>query len=221
MAMPFIKASKSSDCRTGLVRHAEISRARQRAGVVGLAGGRQQQQPDVGDRWLAADLLGQLEPVHPGHHSVDQGDRDTARPGRAASQLLQSGGPAVDGNRPGPPIRRGLLPGSGGWWHCRPRSRPAALRAEGTSGSPQLEPSCGCKPSLTVNQKVLPTPGSLSTQMRPPISSTSLAEIVSPSPVPPNRRVVDPSACSNGWKIVCTFSAGMPMPGVGDGERAG
>ena len=65
---------------------------------------------------------------------------------------------------------------------------------------------------MTVNQKVLPTPGSLSTQIRPPISSTSLAEIVRPSPVPPNRRVVEPSACSNGWKIVSSFSAGMPMP---------
>ena len=63
-----------------------------------------------------------------------------------------------------------------------------------------------------MNQKVLPLPGSLSAQMAPPISSTSLLEIVSPSPVPPKRRVVDPSACSNGWKMVCNLSAGMPMP---------
>ncbi len=72
--------------------------------------------------------------------------------------------------------------------------------------------SCGLDAQLTVNRKVLPMPGSLSTQIRPPISSTSLAEIVRPSPVPPNRRVVEPSACSNGWKIVSSFSAGMPIP---------
>ena len=30
--------------------------------------------------------------------------------------------------------------------------------------------------------------------------------------MPPNRRVVEPSACSNGSKIVSSFSAGMPIP---------
>ena len=38
---------------------------------------------------------------------------------------------------------------------------------------------------LAVKWKVLPVPTSLSTQMRPPISSTSCDEIVRPSPVPP------------------------------------
>ena len=75
-----------------------------------------------------------------------------------------------------------------------------------------MKTSRGCAPSTTVNQKVLPTPGLLSTQIRPPMSSTSLAEIVRPRPEPPNRRVVEPSACSNGWKIVSSFSTGMPMP---------
>ena len=40
-----------------------------------------------------------------------------------------------------------------------------------------------------------PCPHSLSTQMRPPINSTRRLEIVSPSPEPPNLRVVDESAC--------------------------
>ena len=47
--------------------------------------------------------------------------------------------------------------------------------------------------STTPNWNVLPRPGVLSTQMRPPISSTSCAQIVRPSPVPPNLRVVEPS----------------------------
>ena len=63
-----------------------------------------------------------------------------------------------------------------------------------------------------VKWNVLPRLGSLSTQIRPPISSTNCDEIVSPNPVPPNFRVVDPSACSNGRKMSCNLSAGMPTP---------
>ena len=59
---------------------------------------------------------------------------------------------------------------------------------------------------------VLPSCGALSSQIRPPISSTSVDEIVRPSPVPPNRRVVEPSAWVNGSKIARCLSAGMPMP---------
>ena len=46
----------------------------------------------------------------------------------------------------------------------------------------------GCK------KEVLPTPGSLSAQMLPPIISTSRLLIDNPRPVPPNLRVVDVSA---------------------------
>ena len=41
--------------------------------------------------------------------------------------------------------------------------------------------------------------GSLSTPISPPISSTSRALIARPRPVPPYLRVVDVSACVNGW----------------------
>ena len=51
---------------------------------------------------------------------------------------------------------------------------------------------------LTVKWNVLPCPSVLSSQSRPPISSTSWEEIVSPIPVPPKRRVVEPSAWMNG-----------------------
>ena len=37
-------------------------------------------------------------------------------------------------------------------------------------------------------------------------------EIVSPRPVPPYLRVVEPSACVNASKICCCFSAGIPIP---------
>ena len=66
--------------------------------------------------------------------------------------------------------------------------------------------------SVTVKKNVDPMPGMLSSQMRPPISSISRAEIVRPRPVPPNFRVVDPSACVNAWKIASCLSAGIPIP---------
>jgi len=67
-------------------------------------------------------------------------------------------------------------------------------------------------PRRISNENVLPTPGLLSTFSRPPSSSTSRAEIVRPRPVPPKRRVVEPSACANGSKIARSLSAAMPIP---------
>ena len=51
--------------------------------------------------------------------------------------------------------------------------------------------------SRAVNQNVLPAPGVLRIPASPPISSDSLRVIASPRPVPPDRRVVERSACSN------------------------
>ena len=60
--------------------------------------------------------------------------------------------------------------------------------------------------------KVLPRPTSESTQIRPPISAVSLAEMVKPRPVPPNFRIVKPLHCTKGSKIVRAFSGAIPMP---------
>ena len=67
-------------------------------------------------------------------------------------------------------------------------------------------------PIHTVKRNVLPTPGSLSSQTWPPISSTSRRQMVSPSPVPPCFRVVDESACMKGWNRRAACSFVMPMP---------
>ena len=66
--------------------------------------------------------------------------------------------------------------------------------------------------SATVKWKVLPVPGVLSSQMRPPIRWTRVDEIASPRPVPPNWRVVDASAWLNASKTLACFSTGIPMP---------
>src|SRR5277367_4857451 len=64
----------------------------------------------------------------------------------------------------------------------------------------------------TVKKKVVPEPGVLSSQIRPPIISTNRFEMVSPSPVPPYLRVVVPSACEKASNMCCCFEAGTPMP---------
>src|SRR6266704_1162747 len=53
----------------------------------------------------------------------------------------------------------------------------------------------------TVKVKVLPFPGALSSTISPFINWIRRAEIESPSPVPPNSRVVDESACEKASKI--------------------
>ena len=60
--------------------------------------------------------------------------------------------------------------------------------------------------------KQLPWPGWLLTSTRPPISSTSRCVIARPRPVPPKRRVIDTSACTNSWNRPAICSALMPMP---------
>ena len=56
-------------------------------------------------------------------------------------------------------------------------------------------------------------PGSLSTPMVPPIAVTSWREMARPSPVPPNLRVVEESACENGVE--------QPLPVLGSDTDAG
>ena len=73
-------------------------------------------------------------------------------------------------------------------------------------------------PSQTVKKKVLPTPGSLSSQMRPPMSSTRRRQMVRPRPVPPCLRVVDMSACVNGWNSFADCSRAHADAGVAHGE---
>ena len=72
--------------------------------------------------------------------------------------------------------------------------------------------------AASVNQKVLPWPSSLSAPISPPISSTSRLEIASPRPVPPYRRVVEPSAWVNGSNSRGELLGGDPDAGVGDVE---
>src|SRR5262249_15309342 len=64
----------------------------------------------------------------------------------------------------------------------------------------------------TAKEKVDPRPGSLTTQMRPPWSSTKVLVMLSPRPVPPNSRLMLASTWRNSPKMWSSWSAGMPMP---------
>ena len=136
----------------------------------------------------------------------------------AARKASRAAGPLRDGDRPGAPARQDLLEDQavgGVVVHDQDRQpfQPGNVRLDAGDDA-----SCGLDAQHDREPNVLPRPGSLSTQIRPPISSTSLAEIVRPRPVPPNRRVVEPSACSNGSKIVSQLLGGDADPRVGDGE---
>ena len=67
-------------------------------------------------------------------------------------------------------------------------------------------------PRDIVKWNLLPRPGSLSTQIFPPIMATNRAEIVSPRPVPPYFLVVEESAWENESKIDLCLSLGIPIP---------
>jgi hypothetical protein len=67
--------------------------------------------------------------------------------------------------------------------------------------------------------KVEPRPAALSTVIVPSIISTKRLVITRPSPVPPYLRVVEASACTNGWKSRAFCSGVIPMPSSSNAIR--
>ena len=63
-----------------------------------------------------------------------------------------------------------------------------------------------------VKLNVEPLPTSLSTHIRPPMSSASRLLMARPRPVPPKRRVVEASTWLKDWKSRPMPAGGMPMP---------
>jgi len=63
-----------------------------------------------------------------------------------------------------------------------------------------------------VKWKVEPTPTVLLAPILPPMSSVSRRLIANPRPVPPCRRVVEPSSWWKGANSWASSSGGMPMP---------
>ena len=61
-------------------------------------------------------------------------------------------------------------------------------------------------------RNVEPSLTALSTSIPPPMASARCFEIDNPRPVPPNRRVIELSACLNGLNKDATRPGAMPMP---------
>ncbi|GAK52609.1 hypothetical protein U14_03861 [Candidatus Moduliflexus flocculans] len=64
----------------------------------------------------------------------------------------------------------------------------------------------------SVKVNVVPLPTSLSSAIAPCSSLAYSRAIESPSPVPPNSREIEPSACWNASKTSCCLSFGIPTP---------
>ena len=136
-ASAFIRASKSSDWRTGLVRQAEICKSaadapcrragrRRSAAAAGL--------PAISR--LAADLLrpGRARPSRASCRRSARRETAGPAPRQIAARPAPRGRP-VDRGRAAAPVRQDFVRGSAGWWRCRRRSGPASPSSSGRSGS--------------------------------------------------------------------------------------
>ena len=149
--------------------------SRQRAASPAWPRGRQHH-----DRWRRPapaslpDPLRQREAVHLGHHARRGARAGTGRPRRAASRSAASAAvAAVDAAWARIPSRAASRRGCGGWSRCRPRPARGSPRRRPSSCAAARGGLGAARRSGTVKWKVLPLPGSLSTQIRPPISATS------------------------------------------------
>ncbi len=64
----------------------------------------------------------------------------------------------------------------------------------------------------TLKVKVAPSPGVASAQRSPSMARARDREMARPRPVPPNRRVIEPSACSNRSNNRSRVASSKPMP---------
>ncbi len=80
----------------------------------------------------------------------------------------------------------------------------------GAASSTAFQVSAARSGRVMVNR--LPAPSSDVTSMSPPSRLHSRLVIARPSPVPPNRRVVEESACEKAWNSLACCSGVMPMP---------
>ena len=152
-------------------------------------------------RRVRLDAARQLQAVHAGHLHVEQHDviclaAGSRRPHAAARPRSASSAAA--------PLRMPHAPKDGaefcGWSRChrrsaraRPRDR-VRFRAARGAGS-----ACFAKHAVNQKGRALARLARRRRSRRPSVRRVA-CEIASPRPVPPKRRVVEPSACMKAWK---------------------
>ena len=96
----------------------------------------------------------------------------------------------------------------------RRRALVAAGRSgAGSSSTGAVATGSGTGPATgRYSVNVEPWPSALDTWISPPSRRAISRLIDRPSPVPPKRRLIEPSACWNASKMRRSLSGGMPMP---------
>ena len=149
-----------------------------------------------------------LESVHARHAHVGKHQRERLGTPRRCGQRRERLFSAAGRRRSHLPVSPICLAGCAGWSGYRRRSE-LSFRAASRCPSSAVASFLLCESfSFAVKWKRFLSPGSLSSQIFPPIICTRPGGNVSPSPVPPYCRVVDVSACANGSKITSVFLRG-------------
>ena len=181
-------------------------------GPADLRPGRHQDQPRARDAGRRGDAPGELEAVQVRHAQVEDGEVvRRARGGGRAQSVRARPERRPPRRRPCPSARAGRG-GSCGSSRCRRRPAPAARRAVAADlggvddvgivgmGERDREPEGAARAGLALH-------ADLAAHGR-----DELAQMASPSPVPPYLRVVEESACEKVSKIRVASSSAMPMP---------
>ena len=159
-----------------------------------------------------------VKPSIAGHLGVEQHQAERRpRAGRAshpAPGARRPSGRQTGHERPSCAASR---PGCGGWWRCRRRPARAGPRSAARAGG--RGSGAACSPTAEaggeVERAALPglalDPDAPAHQLAP-----AACEMARPSPVPPYRRVVEPSAWVNASKIERLLVGGDADAGVAD-----
>ena len=205
---PQIAAWRSNEA-IGLVRHAENAELATQTRIIVTARRCQHHDGRAGQVGALANLPGELEAVHLRHLRVEQDQRERIAATRPRGQRLSARRRWHD-DRASSPSGSAARRGCADSFRCRPRPAPAA-RPSGPSW--RVDAAVGHDAKLAVKWNVLPWPGSLSTQIRPPISSHQARRDRRAQPgaaEPARRRAV---GLRERLEDRCVLApAGMPMP---------
>ena len=177
-------ASSRSDCLTGLVSVAAKGAAPGLPSLPHQSRGGEKHHLGRRELIVAGDLGREREAVDAGHQRIGQDEMERLAAAGGFAQRGQRRRRAVHGHGAHLPARENLRENEAIRRVVVDDEHAEAAKRVGRWRGRAARDSRGTPKSATKWNR-LPLPTSLSIQIRPPISSTSCAEIVRPSPVPP------------------------------------